>query len=78
MDKLITGHYFFTGTLLQVWLLLQSFLEFFFNYIGIISYNMLLLHRILNTIFYDCTLSNFQINIVNFIKMRTSLKCELH
>ena len=28
---------------------------------------MLLLHRILNTILYDCTLSKFHINIVNYL-----------
>ena len=40
----------------------------FFNYIStIIRYNMLLIHRILmQLISYDCTLSNLQINNVNY------------
>ena len=85
MDKLIADHYIFYKYIapsLVVVVMLSSHLFLFLfcccccccfflkNYISLITYNILLLHKL-----YDCTLSNLQINMlttsmtVNFYKM---------
>ena len=61
MDKSITDHYIFYKYIvasLVIVVIVSENLFFFFNYISIIRYNMLLLHRIL---IQYCMIVHYQI-----------------